>query len=97
MGGLRAVSRVVSFSGKDICLSFLPEFRAKTESAANPLPHSLCVQSSKDFVRDLPDELLLCSVRALLCYLRHTSSLVTRPCTFFVVPSQPSNAFSKMP
>ena len=42
---LQAVSRDVSFSGSDVYLSFLPEFRAKTESPANPLPRSFCVHS----------------------------------------------------
>ena len=90
MGELQAVSHMVSFSGKDLYLSFLPEFRAKTESAANPLPRSL-----EDFVGDLPDELLLCPVRALRCYLHHTFSLVPRPRALFVSPTRPSHALSK--
>ena len=62
---LQAVSRDVSFSSSDRYLSYLPEFRAKTESSANPLPRSFCVRSLSDFVGDLPDELLLCPVCAL--------------------------------
>ena len=65
VGELQAVSRDVSFSGSDIYLSYLPEFRAKTEPSVNPLPRSLCVRSLTDFVGDLPEELLLCPVRAL--------------------------------
>ena len=38
VGELHAVSSSVSFSGGDIFLSYLPEFRAKSESAVNPLP-----------------------------------------------------------
>ena len=75
---LQAVSREVSFSGSDAYLSYLPEFRAKSESAVNPLPRSFCVRSLNDFVGDLPDELLLCPVRALHSYLSRTASFVSR-------------------
>ena len=81
VGELQAVSRDVSFSGSDIYLSYLPEFRAKTESSANPLPRSFCVRSLSDFVGDLPDELLLCLVRALRLYLSRVSSVSPRPRT----------------
>ena len=73
------MSREVSFSGSDAYLSYLPEFRAKTESAVNPLPRSFCVRSLNDFMGDLPDELLLCPVRALRSYLSRTASFVSRP------------------
>ena len=95
VGELQAVSREVSFSGSDAYLSYLPEFCAKTESAVNPLPHSFCVRSLKDFVSDLPDELLLCPVRALRSYLTRTSSLASRPCTLFASPRSPSPSLSK--
>ena len=95
VGELQAVSREVSFSGSDAYLSYLPEFRAKTESAVNPLPRSFCVRSLKDFVGDLPDELLLCPVRALRSYLARTSSLSSRPRALFVSPRSPSRSLSK--
>ena len=44
VGELQAMSRDVSFSDSDAFLSCLPEFRAKTESAVNPLPRSFCVR-----------------------------------------------------
>ena len=78
---LQAVSRDVSFSGSDLYLSYLPEFRAKTESSANPLPHSVCICSLSDFVGDLPDELLLCPVHALHVYLSRVSSVSPHPRT----------------
>ena len=81
VGELQAVSRDVSLSGSDLYLSYLPEFRAKTESSANPLPCSFCVHSLSDFVGDLPDELLLCPVRALRLYISHVSSVSPRPST----------------
>ena len=95
VGELQAVSRDVSFSGSDAFLSYLPEFRAKTESAVNPLPHSFCVRSLDGFVGDLPDELLLCPVRALRAYLSRTSSITPRPRTLFVSPCSTSRSLSK--
>ena len=95
VGELQAVSREVSFSGSDAYLSYLPEFRAKTVSAVNPLPRSFCVRSLEDFVGDLPDELLLCPVRALRLYLARTSSISPHPRSLFVSPRSPSPSLSK--
>ena len=95
VGELQAVSREVSFSGSDAYLSYLTAFRAKTESAVNPLPRSFCVWSLTNFVGDLQDELLLCPVRALRAYLTRTSSLASRPRTLFVSLRSPSRSFSK--
>ena len=95
VGELQAVSREVSFSGSDAYLSYLPEFRAKTESAVNPLPRSFGVRSLKDFVGDHPDELLLCPVRALRFYLARTISISPRPRSVFVSPRSPSCSLSK--
>ena len=87
VGELQAVSRDVSFSGSDIYLSYLLEFRAKTEPSVNPLPRSLCVRSLTDFVDDLPEELLLCPVRALIFKSRVSllSLLALVPCLFLLV------------
>ena len=95
VGELQVVSSSVSFAGEDISLSYLPEFRAKSESASNPLPCSFAVQSLRDFVGTLPDELLLCPVRALRAYLSRTSSLSPRPRTLFVSPRAPTRPLSK--
>ena len=81
---LQALFSGVSFSGEGIFLSYLPEFRAKSESASNPLPRSFVVRSLWDFVGTHPDELLLCPVRALRTYLRRTSSISPHPCSLFV-------------
>ena len=56
VGELQSVSSIVSYSGDDIFLSYLPEFRAKFEFASNPLLRSFAVQSLRDFVVTLPDE-----------------------------------------
>ena len=53
-------------------LSYLSEFRAKSESASNPLPRSFRVRSLRDFVGSLPSEMSLCPVCALQIYLRRT-------------------------
>ena len=93
VGELQAVSRDVSFSGSDVFLSYLPKFRAKTKSSANPLPRSFCVWSLQEFVGELPEELLLCPVRALHVYLSRVSSVSPR--SLFVSPRSPSRPFSK--
>ena len=89
------MSSVVSSSGSDLFLSFLPEFQAKSESEVRPLPCSFRVHSLADFVGDLPDELLLCPVRALRAYLDRTASFPSRPHTLFVSPRAPSCSLSK--
>ena len=95
VGELQAIHKVVSFQGEDAHLSFLPEFRAKTESEANPLPRSFVVRSLKDFVGDLEDELLLCPVRALRCYLQRTERLQPHPRSLFVSPRSSWRPLSK--
>ena len=92
VGELQAVSRDVSFSGTDIYLSYLPEFRVKTESSVNLLPRSFCVRSLVDFVGDLPEELLLCPVRVLRIYISRVSSVSRCPRSLFVSPR--SRAYS---
>ena len=84
VGELQAVSAVISSSGEDLFLFYLPEFRAKSESKARSLPRSFRVRSSTDFVGVLPVELLLCPVRALRVCLAHTASLPSCPHTLFV-------------
>ena len=94
VGELQAVSAEVSSSGEDLFLSYIPEFRVKSESYLRPLPRSFRVRSLRDFVGSLPDELLLCPVRALQVYLSHTASLPSRPRSLFVSPRNPSRPFS---
>ena len=94
-GELQAVSSSVSYSREDLFLSYLPEFRAKTESASNPLPRSFAVRSLRDFVGSLPDELLLCPVRAVRVYVSRASSISPRPRSLFVSPRTPTRPISK--
>ena len=72
-GELQAVFRTVSFVHSDTCLSYVPEFVAKTESISNPLPRSFLVASLSDFAVGLDDELLLYHVHAFCIYVDGTS------------------------
>ena len=45
VGELQALSRLVSFVHADACISYVPEFVAKTESLSNPIPRSFLVKS----------------------------------------------------
>ena len=89
------MSSVVSFSAGDMYLSFLLEFRAESESEARLLPRSFRVRSLSDFVGSLPDELLLCAVRALRVYLDRTLYLPARSRSLFISPRAPSRSLSK--
>ena len=80
---LQALSRLVAFQGSDISLSYLPEFVVKTESERNPLPQFFVVRSLEDFVGDLPEDRLLCPVRALRVYLKLTASVSSHPRSLF--------------
>ena len=96
VGELQALSLVVSFVGDDACLSYVPEFVAKSESLTCTIPCSLLVRSLSDFAAGLASDLLLCSVRALRIYLDRTLSLApSRRCHLFVSPSCPTRSMSK--
>ena len=95
VGEIQALSRRVSFSSSAAGLSYVPEFVAKTESALRPLPRSFEVPSLGDFAAGMPEDLLLCPVRALSAYLDRTSGIVNRPRRLFVSPRCPSRAMSK--
>ena len=95
VGELQALTKNVSFRGKDIAVSYSPGFVAKTESARNPLPRFFIVRSLGDFAAGLNEDLLLCPVRALSIYLRVTKGLVGRAPSLFVSPSRISRPISK--
>ena len=95
VGELQALSRIVSFVGSDACLSYVPEFVAKSESLSRSIPRSFLVKSLSDFAAGLDDDLLLCPVRALRIYLDRTLSLAPSRRRLFVSPSCPTHAMSK--
>ena len=72
------------FSSSAAAVSDVPEFLAYTETAVRPLPRTFAIQSLSDFAAGLPDELLLCPVRALSEYVAKTSRVVNRPQRLFV-------------
>ena len=74
VGELQALSPVVTFVHGDACLSYVPQFVAKSESLTRSIPRSFLVPSLSDFVAGLDDDLLLCPVRLQCLHLRRVSS-----------------------
>ena len=95
VGELQALSAVVTFVQGDACLSYVPQFVAKSESLSRSIPRSFLVKSLSDFAAGLDDDLLLCPVRALRIYLDRTASLVPLRHRLFVSPRCPSHSVSK--
>ena len=91
---LQALSFSVSFQGEDLVLYYNPFFRAKTESAANPLPRSVIVPSLSDFAGDLPER-VQCPVRAIKFLRKAARSASYIPSRLFVSPRNPERAMSK--
>ena len=60
-----------------------------------PLPRSFEVPSLGDFAACMPEDLLLCPVRAFSAYLDRASGIVNRPRRLFVSSKSPSRAMSK--
>ena len=71
-----------------------PFFRAKTESAANPLPRSVIVPSLSDFAGNLPER-VQCPVRAIKFLRKAARSASYIPSRLFVSPQNPRRAMSK--
>ena len=95
VGELQALSSIVTFVGGDACLSYIPQFVAKSEALTRSIPRSFLVKSLADFAAGLDADLLLCPVRALRLYLLRARSL--SPCRhrLFVSPRRHSRAMSK--
>ena len=91
---LQALSFSVSFQGEDLVLYYDPFFRAKTESAANPLPRSVIVPSLSDFAGNLPER-VQCPVRAIKFLRKAARSASYIPSRLFVSPRNPERAMSK--
>ena len=90
VGELQALSSVVTFVHGDACLSYVPQFVAKSESLTRSIPRSL-----SDFAAGLDDDLLLCPVRALRIYLDRLSSLSPLRHRLFVSPRRPTRHLTK--
>ena len=95
VGDLQALVSVVTFVAGDVCLSYIPQFVAKSESLTHSIPRSFLVKSLADFAAGLDTDLLLCPVRALRLYLLRARSLSPGRHRLFVSPRRPSRAMSK--
>ena len=91
---LQALSFSVSFQGEDLVLYYDPFFRAKTESASNPLPRSVIVPSLSGFAGDLPER-VQCPVRAIKFLRKAARSASYIPSRLFVSPRNLERAMSK--
>ena len=80
---IQALSMTVAVIGKDLMVSHLPHFIAKTERANAPVPRSFRILSLREFAGDLEEG------------LRRTSSVVVRASSLFVSPRSPSRPMSK--
>ena len=95
VGELQALSPVVTFVGHDACLSYVPQFVAKSELLTHFIPRSFLVKSLSDFAAGLDEDLLLCPVRAFRIYLDRTRPLAPVCHCLMVSPRCPSHAMSK--
>ena len=93
VGELQALSSIVTFVGEDACLSYIPQFVAKSESLTRSIPRSFLVKSLADFAAGLDTDLLLCPVRALRLYLLRARSLVSLSPSPFRVTSAPFSRY----
>ena len=95
VGELQALSSIVTFVAGDACLSYIPQFVAKSESLTRSIPRSFLVKSLADFAAGLATDLLLCPVRALRLYLLRARSLSPGRHRLFVSPRRPARPLSK--
>ena len=95
VGELQALYCRVASHGPDISLAYLPEFVAETESQRNPLPRSFLIRSLEEFAGDLPEECLLCPVRAVRAYLVITAPISQHPHSLLPSPNRPSRALAE--
>ena len=94
VGELQVRSSVVTFVGGDACLSYVPQFVAKSESLTHSIPRFFLVKSLSDFAAGLDDYLLLCPVRTLRVYLDRTRPPAPVRHRLLVSPRRPSRALS---
>ena len=95
VGELQALSSVVTFVAGDACLSYIPQFVAKSESLTRSIPRSFLAKSLADFAAGLDTDLLLCPVRSLRLYLLRARSSSPGRHRLFVSPRRPTRPLSK--
>merc|ERR1712121_183878 len=79
IGEIQAISSKVSYRGIDISLSYIPEFVSNTETKSKPVPRHFTIKSLSEFTAGLEEELLLCLVGAISCYLSKTKNVHNIP------------------
>ena len=94
VGELQAFSSIVTFVAGDACLSYIPQFVAKSESLTRSIPRSFLVKSLAAFAAGHDTDLLLCPVRALRLYLLRARSLSPGRHRLFVSPRHPARSLS---
>ena len=77
VGELQALSNIVSESGRDLVLAYLPHFIAKTESASNPLPRTFCLCSLEEFAHGF-DEVIVVSSEGSTFVFKENKRIVTK-------------------
>ena len=95
IGEIQSISANVARRGINLSLSYLPEFVAKTESEANPIPRHFIVEALSEFAAGLEEGSLLCPVRAIQYYLERTGKVQNRPRNLFISPKKPQRPISK--
>ena len=94
VGELQALSSSVACQGRNMVLTYLPDFVAKTETPGHPLPREFILSSLSEVVGHQDDERLLCPVRALRWYLERTRN-PSRPQHLFLSVRNPGRPLSK--
>ena len=95
MSELQALSFDIGLGASgSVCLRFVPDFMAKSE-LAGVTPRQFVIPALSSLVGDDPDELLLCPVRALQCYLELSASSRPGVQRLFVSLRAPTRAMSK--
>ena len=96
VGEMQALSSTVVKKGRDLILSYIPHFIAKTESIDNPIPRSFPLKSLGGLMGELEEEeLSICPVRCIKHYLKRTESIQARTKTLFISPRNGQRAISK--
>ena len=67
VGGLQALSSIVTFVAGVACLSSIPQFVTESESLTRSIPRSFLVTSLADFAAGLNTDLLLCPIGPSAC------------------------------
>lgn len=94
VGEIQGLSKVVGFRLHEAIMSFVPQFRAKTDKHGR-LPRSLVLKGLGSLVHKEEEDYLLCPVRALKYYLHKTEKLRGSSGNLFCSVKNAKRAMSK--